>query len=194
MKRMTSTKSTGRTLSIKQAAAEIGAPQAAAQVAAGNRRRAEEAKKSEEARKSVRTTSPDTVQEQSGKTDSRREAAYKRRQALKQLSDSLRQMAETGLFPPSEDGTINGLLREYYAQAGHTELKTYEQWREAGYQVKRGEKAILLWAKPKATKESKAAATAAGKSEEEAEKDYFPVAHFFSRLQVHETGADTATC
>lgn len=187
MKRTTSNRRTVRTISIKQEAARIGALQVAEQVAENSRMRAEDA------RTSAQATPSTTVQPHPTASDSKREAVRKRRQALKQLSDSLKRMAETGQFPPSEDGTTNGLLREYYAQAGHTELKTYEQWREAGFQVKRGEKAILLWAKPKATKDSKAAAAAAGRSEEEAEKDYFPVAYFFSRLQVRETTADPAT-
>ncbi len=118
-------------------------------------------------------------------TASKKEQAHERRQALKGLCNTLKTMQDTGQLT-SDDGTMNGLLRAFYAQNGHTDLKTYEQWKKEGYQVKRGEKAILFWAKPKATKDSKANAIAAGKPEDEAEKDYFPVKYLFSNKQVHQ--------
>lgn len=112
----------------------------------------------------------------------KKEEALKRRAALKDLSSSLQVLSKQGLFP--EFPTVNGLLRYYYESRGYKELKTFRQWKEEGYSVKKGEKAILLWAQPVASSQSKEAATEAGKTEEEAKEDYFPVCHVFAACQV----------
>ena len=48
----------------------------------------------------------------------------------------------------------------------------------------RSKMAILLWAQPVASSQSKEAATEAGKTEAEAKEDYFPVCHVFAACQV----------
>ena len=78
----------------------------------------------------------------------------------------------------------NELLRQHYAQAGHTELKSFSEWKEAGYYVKKGEKAILLWAHPKPSREAKELAKSEGKNEDEANNDFYPLAYLFSSKQV----------
>ena len=115
-------------------------------------------------------------------TKSKREIALERRMALKYLCDNLKLMVELGQLEPSD--TKNGLLRQYYAMAGHKELHTFGEWKELGYHVKKGETAILFWGKPKASKEAKEAAKAAGQDEETAKEDYFPLAYLFSQKQV----------
>ena len=102
----------------------------------------------------------------------KKEEALKRRAALKDLSSSLQTLSKQGLFP--EFPTVNGLLRYYYQSKGYTDLKTFRQWKEEGFSVKKGEKAILLWAQPVASNQSKEAATEAGKTEEEAKEDELP--------------------
>ena len=114
----------------------------------------------------------------------KKEEALKRRAALKDLSSSLQALSKQGLFP--EFPTVNGLLRYYYESRGYKELKTFKQWKEEGFSVKKGEKAILLWAQPVASNQSKEAATEAGKTEEEAKEDYFPVCHVFASCQVQQ--------
>ena len=114
----------------------------------------------------------------------KKEEALKRRAALKDLSSSLQTLSKQGLFP--EFPTVNGLLRYYYQSKGYTDLKTFRQWKEEGFSVKKGEKAILLWAQPVASSQSKEAATEAGKTEEEAKEDYFPVCHVFAACQVKQ--------
>lgn len=113
----------------------------------------------------------------------KREAARKRREALKDLSYQLKQLAKETLTNPGEH-TVNDLLRKFYAGSGHSDLRTFNEWKEAGYHVRKGEKAILLWATPKPSKQSKEAAKSAGKDEEEAKDDFFPVAYLFSQMQV----------
>lgn len=112
------------------------------------------------------------------------EQACMRRMALKTLCNKLKTLVNSGQMLPSPDGTMNGLLRSYYAQAGHKELHTFREWKEKGFTVKKGEKAILLWAHPKASKASREAAREAGKQDKEAEEDYFPIAYLFSSRQV----------
>lgn len=110
----------------------------------------------------------------------KQELARARRKALKDLCNELQQAAKaTGVeMKPNE------LLREHYAQAGHTELKSFSEWKEAGYYVKKGEKAILLWAHPKPSREAKELAKSKGKSEDEAKNDFYPLAYLFSSKQV----------
>ena len=110
----------------------------------------------------------------------KQELARARRKALKDLCNELQQAAKaTGVeMKPNE------LLREHYAQAGHTELKSFSEWKKAGYYVKKGEKAILLWAHPKPSREAKEFAKSQGKSEDEAKNDFYPLAYLFSSKQV----------
>ena len=106
--------------------------------------------------------------------------ARARRQALKDLCNTLQATAKVAGMEESP----NELLREYYAQAGHTELKTFEEWKQAGFYIRKGEKAILLWGHPKPSRQAKEAAKQAGKPEEEAENDFYPLAYLFSNKQV----------
>ena len=110
----------------------------------------------------------------------KQELARARRKALKDLCNELQQVAKaTGVeMKPNE------LLRQHYAQAGHTELKSFSEWKEAGYYVKKGEKAILLWAHPKPSREAKELAKSEGKNEDEAKNDFYPLAYLFSSKQV----------
>ena len=110
----------------------------------------------------------------------KQELARARRKALKDLCNELQQVAKaTGVeMKPNE------LLRQHYAQAGHTELKSFSEWKDAGYYVKKGEKAILLWAHPKPSREAKELAKSEGKNEDEAKNDFYPLAYLFSSKQV----------
>ena len=106
--------------------------------------------------------------------------ARARRKALKDLCNTLQAAAKAAGMEESP----NELLRAYYAQAGHTELKTFEEWKQAGFYIRKGEKAILLWGHPKPSRQAKEAAKQAGKPEEEAENDFYPLAYLFSNQQV----------
>ena len=110
----------------------------------------------------------------------KQELARARRKALKDLCNKLQQVAKA----MGVEMNPNELLRQHYAQAGHTELKSFSEWKEAGYYVKKGEKAILLWAHPKPSREAKELAKSQGKSEDEAKNDFYPLAYLFSSKQV----------
>ena len=110
----------------------------------------------------------------------KQELARARRKALKDLCNELQQAAKA----MGVEMKPNELLRQHYAQAGHTELKSFSEWKEAGYYVKKGEKAILLWAHPKPSRKAKEFAKSQGKSEDEAKNDFYPLAYLFSSKQV----------
>lgn len=131
---------------------------------------------------------PEAVEEIKNTRESKREAARQKRAELKALSNQLKKAVQQGAIPESEDGTINALLRFFYAQQGHTELKTFDEWKEAGYIVRKGQKAILLWGRPRKHDRDKEAATAGEDTEQqtsEQQDDFFPVCYVFSNLQVH---------
>ncbi|MEE0904080.1 MAG: hypothetical protein U0L68_06415 [Prevotellamassilia sp.] len=106
--------------------------------------------------------------------------ARARRKALKDLCNTLQAAAKAA----GMEEKPNELLREYYAQAGHNDLRTFDEWKQAGFYIRKGEKAILLWGHPKPSRQAKEAAKQAGKPEEEAENDFYPLAYLFSNKQV----------
>ena len=109
-------------------------------------------------------------------------AIQAKRNELKELSRQLQKQAQDHGLKTS----TNFLLRQWYASDGHKELKTFEQWKEAGYFVCKGEKALLLWGHPKPSKQALTTATENGKTEEDAENDFYPIAYVFSNMQVKQ--------
>lgn len=117
-------------------------------------------------------------------SEEKKQRALERRQLLSALSRELKAVAElTG-----EADSVNELLKGYYATTyGTTDLRTFEEWKKAGYTVKKGQQSFMIWATPKATKaEKERVAEAKAKGEHATEKeDYFPVCHLFDITQVH---------
>jgi len=111
----------------------------------------------------------------------KQEAARQRRAELRTLSNQLKEAVAAGMMQPSEDNTINGLLRMFYAAAGHTELKTFDEWKKAGYIVRKGQKALLLWGRPR-RQDKEADDTNVGDA---TAMEFFPTCYVFSRTQVH---------
>lgn len=103
-----------------------------------------------------------------------------KRDELKALSAPFKILVKEGLIP-----SINAGLAEHYAESGHTVLKSYREWKNAGYQVQQGSKALLFWATPRPVNPSKE------NQRSEDEDTFFPVAYLFSNLQVKqlESGA-----
>jgi hypothetical protein len=102
-----------------------------------------------------------------------------KRETLKALSNTVKPLKQEG-----EIETINEGLKKLYAQSGHTELKTLKQWNESGKRVKKGEHALLLWAKPKkitTNQENQLENTG-----EDNPMNFFPICFVFSNLQVLE--------
>jgi len=137
---------------------------------------------------------PEAVEEIKNTRTARQEAARQKRAELKALSNQLKKAVQQGLMPESEDGTVNGLLRYFYETQGHTELKTFDEWKAAGYIVRKGQKAILLWGKPRKQDRDKEAATAGedtDRQDENKKDEFFPVCYVFSNLQVHAMNGQT---
>lgn len=86
---------------------------------------------------------------------------------------------EKGLH--DELGSVNEALKAVYAGQGHFEFNTYQGWKEKGKQVKKGEKALLFWGKPRKVEDKEKPLT-----DGEGFKKYkfFPLAYLFSQKQV----------
>ncbi len=94
-----------------------------------------------------------------------------KREELKGISRMLQQAVKSGMYDSVNEG-----LAAMYSEQGHTELHSYRQWKEKGYQVRRGSKALLFWGEP----------IKGGKQEGETENgfEFFPLAYLFSQLHV----------
>jgi len=97
-----------------------------------------------------------------------------KRQALKDPSKAVMSLIEM-----EQAATVNEALVLHYAEQGHHTIKSYRKWREEGFQVRKGEKALLLWGEP--------IKTANQEKKQDNEKDefkFYPLAYVFSQLQV----------
>lgn len=112
----------------------------------------------------------------------KKEIAIARRVALKKLSDDLKALEELNGRGRTEV-SVNTLLREFYAQQGHEDLKSFHEWKKNGYIVRKGETALSIWGRPIDTSKKKDNETDY-KEDEEKTKDYYPIALLFSRKQV----------
>ena len=98
-----------------------------------------------------------------------------RRQELQAISMPIQALVKTGAIDSVNEGLI-----KFYAQQGHIELNTFNQWLYKGYTVKKGEKALCLWGKPKQGKKE------APKENETEDFTYFPICYVFSNQQVEK--------
>lgn len=98
-----------------------------------------------------------------------REENQKNRIALRVLSDTLKLGAEM----QGKEVKINTLLIEYYKNNNNVqELKSFEEWKKEGYQVKKGARGFAVWGKR--TKE------------DNERKAFFPMAYLFAEKQVYK--------
>lgn len=125
----------------------------------------QEIKKSHQYFESKATPAPDSI--------------HAKRAELKALSRVIKMAVKEGIFESVNEG-----LADAYAQEGHTTLKSYRRWKEEGYQVKRGSKALLLWGE-KRGKETREPAPEEKPGENEG-YEFFPLAYVFSNLQVEK--------
>lgn len=100
-----------------------------------------------------------------------------KREQLKAISTPFKLLIKEGAI-----GSINEGLANYYAEMGHTTLKSLKKWNEEGFKVKRGSQALLMWAEPKPiNKKNEVIKNETNKEDEEL---FFPLAYLFSNLQV----------
>lgn len=121
-------------------------------------------------------------------TEKQKEERLKKRLELKALSKQLVALREMGEFMGVEDDTVNGLLRFHYATKGFKNLKTFREWKESGFTVRKGEKSLLVWGTPVISKTEKERVEQLKKEgkEEEGKEDFYPVCHLFAESQVHK--------
>lgn len=92
-----------------------------------------------------------------------------RREELKALSAGLKALKKMG-----EIDTVNEGLVNLYFEQGHEELNTFHQWLKLGYSVKKGEKSLLLWGRPRKNKQD----------DSDDEYKFFPLCYVFSEHMV----------
>ena len=107
----------------------------------------------------------------------RKERYIENRKKLIGLSAPLRQAVKLGNY-----NTINEGLKDLYFEENPriTDFNTFNQWKEAGYTIKKGAKAYLFWGQPRKVEQ-----TPEGETEPQ-EFKYFPLAYLFADTQVYK--------
>lgn len=106
--------------------------------------------------------------------------SVKARTHIKKMLDEAKTDAEMMFWSSLR---INDVLAMWYKEStGATDFKTFNQWKEEGYNVKKGEKAFVLWSK----KRQATAAQEENKNEDPESYEFFPIAYLFSDLQVEK--------
>lgn len=132
------------------------------------------------------TTTAEKTQELKEKTKRPIDIA---RETLMALSNEVKDLVEDGTFP-----TINTAIMETMYKAGnHKVFNTYMGWRKLGKQVRKGEKAFLLWSKPIEFGKKEAKPEEAEGSdvdfttpEDEDAMKYYGIVYLFSNAQVDD--------
>ena len=99
-------------------------------------------------------------------------ASNPRRKELIEYSNLVKPLVEQGICT-----TINQAIKT--AIYSDIELNTFKGWKEKGYSVMKGEKALLLWGAPRKNKQEDA-------EESENETSFFPICYVFSINQVQK--------
>jgi hypothetical protein len=105
------------------------------------------------------------------------ETKQDKRKALRELSN----IAKMRMQADCEGMSVNEILIEkFYTSEEHTEFKTLHDWNKEGYNVNKGEKAFLIWGKPRATNKEQPQ----NQESEEDENEFYPICYLFSNAQV----------
>ena len=123
--------------------------------------------------------------------ETKKAIARERRKQLSELSHQLK-IANIMLLQMDASITINDLLIRYYEkQAGAPlDLNTYEQWRERGYQVRKGSVSYMVWGKPLKHQRTEKPTDPDTDTEKDPNEDFFPVCHLFDKSQCYALKAD----
>lgn len=85
---------------------------------------------------------------------------------------------------------VNELLCGMYAKEGATELHTFNGWKEKGYKVKKGAKALIIWSSPKGGAKNEAGVTATTAEQNTAPDSkapsFYGIAHIFAQSDVEK--------
>ena len=104
------------------------------------------------------------------------------RERLKLLSLEVKDLVEDGTFD-----TINTAIMEtMYKDRTHRSFDTYMGWKLKGKRVKKGEKAFLLWSKPKNIAKDQPPQEETEENPTEDEYRFYGIAYLFSNAQVED--------
>lgn len=108
------------------------------------------------------------------KTDKKAQYIEKRK-TLIALSKAVRPLVEAGEFD-----TVNEAIKEQYIEQHPDieEFKTFNQWKQEGATVRKGEKAFLVWGQPRRAEQVPDGA------DEPEEYKYWPLCYLFADTQV----------
>lgn len=115
-----------------------------------------------------------------------------KRESLKALSNKATELREELLHNCKNDAeiqeindlTINQILiKHFYKNDKHREFKTFKGWLKVGKCVIKGEKAFLVWGRPKDVQEQE---KNPNQEKDENETTFFPISYIFSNAQVQE--------
>lgn len=114
-------------------------------------------------------------------TTTKKETIQEKRERLKILSAQAKEIRE---LEGKEEKTINDIIIEtFYKDETHQDFKSFKGWIKEGFAVKKGEKAFLVWGRPK--QENKNGEVKAVIENEDGENGtFYPVSFIFSNAQV----------
>jgi antirestriction protein ArdC len=112
--------------------------------------------------------------------DSNTSHIHETREKLKALSISVRDLVKQGKY----ESINEAIMATVYKDEENQEFKSYRQWGEDGFQVRKGEHAYALWGRPKEHEEDKDAPEKTGGEMEDDHGKFFPIAYVFSNKQV----------
>ena len=102
-----------------------------------------------------------------------------KKSALIKLSKQAKEIQEI----EDEPRNINAILiDDFYTDSQNKEFNTFQEWIKKGQQVKKGEKAFLVWGRKR--KNNQDQPTAEPKTEAEKQFSFYPLCYLFSNAQV----------
>lgn len=107
---------------------------------------------------------------------------------FKKMAATLKSQYE--LQPIESRGTFNEFLMNMYkAQTGQIIFRTFKQWKELGFAVRKGESSFPVWSRPLNVIKAEKAAQA-GREYKKSDDEYsgFAVCHLFHAGQVDKVG------
>lgn len=132
-------------------------------------------------------------------SDAQREKSREARRELVALTKHLKAIQKTQAAAAGSESeraamlgkTPNDLLRDHYlGVTGATELRTFGQWKDAGFYVKKGETALRVLGKPFKASSEQVVVTAEGAQTVVNNYDRFPMVPLYSNLQVEVVQSD----
>ena len=115
------------------------------------------------------------------------------RTALIEKSQEAKLAIEAHLIKTGEEIGVNQmLLMMHQAESGCSDFKRPDQWKEAGFKMKKGTTAYRVWGTPKKASKSEVIETPKGEATLEEQYKFWPMCCLFNESQVEPFEADEA--